>query len=71
MDGRWGWLLATAAVAVGAWQWGWRGALLGLTVVVFWLLLQFSRSLRVLREAGAAPKGSVEIGRASCRERVS
>ena len=53
------WLLATAAVAVGGWRWGWPGVLLGTTVVVFWLLLQFSRSLRVLKNAGSAPVGSV------------
>lgn len=47
------------AVAGGAWRGGWAGALLGLSVVVFWLLLQFSRSLRVLRRAGAAPVGQV------------
>jgi hypothetical protein len=33
---------------------------LGLSVVVFWLLLQFSRSLRVLRNAGSAPIGHVD-----------
>lgn len=59
MNPRVGWALAAAAVALGGWQWGWQGVLLGATVVVFWLLLQFSRSLRVLRQAGAAPKGSV------------
>lgn len=53
------WLLAMLAVAVGGWRWGWPGVLLGTTVVVFWLLLQFSRSLRVLRAAGSAPVGSV------------
>ena len=59
MDARWGWGLALAAVALASWQWGWQGTLLGATVVVFWLLLQFSRSLRVLRNAGQAPKGRV------------
>jgi len=59
MNPRVGWALAVAAVALGGWQWGWQGLVMGATVVVFWLLLQFSRSLRVLREAGAAPKGSV------------
>jgi hypothetical protein len=59
MDARWGWGLALLAVAGGAWQGGWRGALMGLSVVAFWLLLQFSRSLRVLQRASAAPVGSV------------
>lgn len=54
-----GWALAVAAIAIGYVQWGWRGALMGITVVVFWLLLQFSRALRVMRMAAGAPKGTV------------
>jgi hypothetical protein len=54
-----GWALAVAAVAVAWLQWGWPGVILAITVVVFWLLLQFSRSLRVLRMAGQAPVGRV------------
>lgn len=59
MDARWGWALAALAVGLGWWQWGWPGVVLGVTVVVFWLLLQFSRSLRVMQKAGAAPLGQV------------
>ncbi len=33
---------------------------LGVTVLVFWLLLQFSRSLRVLKNAAGAPVGHVD-----------
>lgn len=54
-----GWLLGAAAVAVGYVQWGWRGVVLALTVVVFWLLLQFSRALRAMRAAAGAPVGTV------------
>ncbi|WP_374675594.1 hypothetical protein [Ideonella sp.] len=54
-----GWALAVAAVAVGHVQWGWRGVVLALTVVVFWLLLQFSRALRAMRAAAGAPVGTV------------
>jgi hypothetical protein len=54
-----GWALAATAVAVAWLQWGWQGVVLAITVVVFWLLLQFSRSLRVLRLAGQAPVGRV------------
>jgi uncharacterized protein (DUF58 family) len=54
-----GWMLAVAALAVGYVQWGWQGVLLGITVLVFWLLLQFSRALRAMRTAAAAPKGQV------------
>jgi hypothetical protein len=54
-----GWALAALALAVGYLQWGWQGVVLAVTVIVFWLLLQFSRALRVLRNAGQAPVGQV------------
>ena len=54
-----GWALAVAAVAVGYVGYGWRGVLLAVTVIVFWLLLQFSRALRVMRLAAQAPVGQV------------
>jgi hypothetical protein len=60
MNERIGWALAAAAIAAGFWVYGWRGVVLALSVVVFWLLLQFSRSLRVLKNAGSAPVGHVE-----------
>jgi hypothetical protein len=59
MDARLGWLLATTALAVGWWSYGWRGLVLAATVIVFWLLLQFSRAMRVLRNASNAPVGRV------------
>jgi hypothetical protein len=55
-----GWLLAAFAVALGYVQWGWPGVALAVTLIVFWLLLQFSRALRVLRAAGRAPVGHVD-----------
>lgn len=54
-----GWGLAFVAVVVGWQGWGWQGVVLAITVTVFWLLLEFSRSLRVLREAAGAPVGTV------------
>ncbi len=54
-----GWLLALAAVVAGYIGWGWPGVVLAVTVTVFWMLLQFSRALRVLREAGQRPVGEV------------
>ena len=54
-----GWSLGSLAVAVGYVQWGWQGVVLAVTLVVFWLLLQFSRGVRSLREAAGAPVGSV------------
>ena len=55
-----GWGLAILGIAAGYVGWGWPGVLLGVTVVVFWLLLQFSRSLRVLKNAAGKPVGHVE-----------
>jgi hypothetical protein len=55
-----GWALAAAAVALGYAQWGWPGVALAVTLIVFWLLLQFSRALRVLRTAGQAPVGHID-----------
>jgi hypothetical protein len=55
-----GWILAVAFVAAAVHWYGWRGALVAATFVVFWLLLQFNRAVRVLRRAGNAPVGHVE-----------
>ena len=52
--------LAVAALAAGYWSYGWRGLVLALTVIAFWLLLQFSRTLRVLRGAAKSPMGHTE-----------
>ena len=46
-------------MALGYALWGWQGVVLALSVMVFWLLLQFSRALRVMRIAGQAPVGRV------------
>jgi hypothetical protein len=55
-----GWALACAAVAAGYAGYGWPGVALALTVVAFWLLLQFSRALRAMQRAGRQPLGRVE-----------
>ena len=55
-----GWALAALGIAAGYVGWGWCGVVLGFTVMVFWLLLQFSRSLRVLKQAAGAPVGHVD-----------
>jgi hypothetical protein len=54
-----GWALAVAALAAGFLSYGWRGLVLALSVIVFWLLLQFSRTMRVLRNAAGSPVGHV------------
>jgi hypothetical protein len=53
------WVLALAAFVVGYVGYGWPGVALAFTAVTFWLLLQFSRAVRVLRTAGGNPMGQV------------
>lgn len=55
-----GWALAAAALVAGWFSYGWRGILLALSAIAFWLLLQFSRTLRVLRNAAQSPLGHVD-----------
>jgi hypothetical protein len=54
-----GWALAVMAVAVGYVGYDWPGVALAASAVVIWLLLQFSRALRVMRLAAEAPMGHV------------
>ena len=55
-----GWALA-ALFAVLAWQqYRWQGLIFAITAIVFWLLLQFNRALRVMKNASRAPVGRVD-----------
>ncbi|HEX3138514.1 MAG TPA: hypothetical protein VHQ87_00580, partial [Rhizobacter sp.] len=54
-----GWGLAVVAVAGGWLSYGWQGVVMAVSVIVFWLLLQFSRALRAMKNAAQAPKGHV------------
>jgi hypothetical protein len=54
-----GWGLAVAAVVAGWFAYGWPGVAMAVSVTVFWLLLQFSRVLRVMRMAAGRPMGTV------------
>jgi uncharacterized protein (DUF58 family) len=60
MSAKLGWALAAAALLAGWFGYGWRGLALAATVIAFWLLLQFSRTLRVLRSAASSPVGHVD-----------
>jgi len=55
-----GWGLAVVGVAAGWWSYGWQGVVMAVSVIVFWLLLQFSRAMRVMKNAGDSPKGRVD-----------
>ena len=48
------------ALVAGYVGYGWPGVLLALSVIVFWLLMQFSRALRTMRRAAGRPVGVVD-----------
>lgn len=54
-----GWVIAVLAIAAGYILYGWPGVALAGSILVFWLLLQFTRAMRAMRAAGAAPVGHV------------
>lgn len=54
-----GWGLAFVALVAGWFSYGWPGLALAFTVIVFWLLIQFNRSVRVMRDASESPVGHV------------
>lgn len=55
-----GWTLALLALVVGWVQYRWAGLAFAFTCIVFWLLLQFNKAVRVMRNAGSAPIGYVD-----------
>ena len=55
-----GWLLTAVALFAGWRAYGGPGLVLAVTLIVFWLVLQFNRALRVMKNATGAPVGRVE-----------
>lgn len=54
------WWAAMALVMWGAWQqYGGLGLMLAFSMLMFWLTIQFSQTLRVLKRAAGQPKGTV------------
>lgn len=54
-----------AALAYAAWRsYGWPGLLLALSMITFWLLLHFTKLMRLLRTAAARPMGHVRDAQA-------
>ena len=54
-----GWLLA-AILAYASWQvYSWPGLAMAASAIVFWLLLQFNRAVRVMKNAADSPVGHV------------
>lgn len=54
-----GWLLVVVGGIAGWQAYGWRGLLFVATFTAFWLLLQFNRTMRVMRGAAESPMGEV------------
>ena len=59
MNSRLGWLLAALALVAGWLAYRWQGLLMAATLIVFWLLLQFGRALRAMKNAADSPLGFV------------
>jgi hypothetical protein len=55
-----GWSLAAIFLAIAWQQYGWQGLVFAGSAIVFWLLLQFNRTLRVMRKAADSPIGHVD-----------
>ena len=54
-----GWALA-GLFALFSWRaYGWAGLALAASAIVFWLLLQFNRAVRTMKNAAGAPVGSI------------
>lgn len=55
-----GWGLAALFTLLAWRQYGWQGLLFAFSAITFWLLLQFNKAVRVMRQAGSAPIGYID-----------
>ena len=55
-----GWAMAVVALIAGWRGYGAPGLALAVSVIVFWLLMQFNRSIKVLRSVASSPVGQVD-----------
>lgn len=63
MDSRLGWALVALLLFAGFQAYQWKGVALAATLVVFWLVLQFNRTLRVMKNATDLPIGYTDNAR--------
>jgi hypothetical protein len=54
-----GWVLAAVLAVASFGAYGWQGLALAVSVIVFWLLLQFNRAMRVMKNAAQSPVGEI------------
>jgi ABC-type Fe3+-siderophore transport system permease subunit len=59
MDARVGWLLAAVFTLAAGRAYGLHGLAFAGSAIVFWLLLAFNRTIRVMKNAAQAPLGHV------------
>lgn len=69
------WPVLGVLLVAGGWRaWGWPGVALAVGGIVMWMLLYFTRVMRVLQRAGSRPVGSCDSAvmlNAKLRPRVS
>ncbi len=55
-----GWVLAAVLAVASYAAYGWPGLAMAASAIVFWLLLQFNRAVRVMKNAAEVPLGEIE-----------
>lgn len=55
-----GTILAGSALLIGWFLYGWQGVVLSITIIVFWMIIQFNQATRTLRSAAQQPKGQID-----------
>ena len=55
-----GWGLAAALAVASFAAYGWAGLALAASAIVFWLLLQFNRAVRAMKNAAEFPVGEID-----------
>ncbi|BDI07414.1 hypothetical protein [Sphaerotilus microaerophilus] len=53
-------VLAGSALLIGWFFYGWQGVVVSVTIIAFWMVLQFNQATRVLRQAASQPKGQID-----------
>lgn len=53
-------LLAGCAIVAGWWAYGWQGIVFAISLIVFWMLMQFNRAARAMQKAGLRPVGHID-----------
>ena len=54
------WVAGIALIALGAQKYGWQGVAVVAGIIVFWMLLHFTRMMTVMKRAAGRPMGYVD-----------